>query len=59
VLRERSWREGPWEALAGRGAASHVDLGGQAQEERLALDRLGLGLALGLGLGLGLGLANP
>lgn len=42
MLRERSWREGPWEALAGRGAPSHIDLGGPAQEERLALDRLPL-----------------
>ena len=42
VLRERSWREGSWGALAGRGAPSHLDMGGQAQEERLALERLPL-----------------
>ena len=40
VLRERSWREGSWEALVGRSGASHVDLGGQ--DDQVASQRLPL-----------------
>ena len=40
VLRERSWREGSWEALVGRSGASHVDLGGQ--DDQVASMRLPL-----------------
>ena len=40
VLRERSWREGPWEAFAGPGAPNHVDFGGN--DDRVAAERLPL-----------------
>ena len=40
VLRERSWREGAWEAFAGRGAPDHVDFGGN--DDRVAAERLPL-----------------
>jgi hypothetical protein len=40
VLRERSWREGDWEAFAGPGAPAHMDLGGRG--DQLAADRLPL-----------------
>ena len=32
VLRERTWREGPWAALAGEGAPPCVDFGGVADQ---------------------------
>ena len=38
VLRERSWREGNWEQMAGPGAADHVDFRGQA--DCIATERL-------------------
>ena len=40
VVRERSWREGPWEAFAGPGAPNHVDFGGN--DDRVAVERLPL-----------------
>ena len=45
VLRERSWREGDWTAVAGAGAPPCVDLGGllrrPANTSRLLLERRG------------------